>query len=315
VPKEIKTSDIDRAEMESWTEEQWARADHSGLLDRLEPSDWPDAARTVEETGADGMCKVRIAYRARHEDEDYAGCEVWEEDDGRMLTSFPPPTDFDGDEEGEPGSPYYRRTLTQEELASMDCTQVDEEAEQAEWLAEQEAARRRFFGLGQLPRTASEEESAGAVSDAPSGHLAAEGHLAIVADGGGGEIDFVAGGGDPACDFEDALRPFELVGAASADRDLAARDAAMSDGAVLPHVAGEVAHRIGSLGGGEADGLALDRAQGEFAERPPVQRCDTGRVADLPLPRDELSIAGGKQKQRQRGGASGVDQPHFDPPA
>jgi hypothetical protein len=38
VPKEIKTSDIDPAEMESWTEEQWARADHSGLLDRLEPS-------------------------------------------------------------------------------------------------------------------------------------------------------------------------------------------------------------------------------------------------------------------------------------
>jgi hypothetical protein len=305
LPQEIKTCDLDPAQMQCWSEEQWARADHSGLLDRLDPSDWPDAARTRGETDANGMCKVRKAYRARHDeaDEDFAGCDVWEEEDGRWLTSFPPPAGFDGEEEGEPGAPDYQRTLTQEEIASLGSTEEDEEAERAALLAEQEAARRRFFGLG------------AAVSDAPAGHLAAEGHLAVVPEGGGGEVDLVAGGAELAGDLEAALGAFELVGAAPGDCDAAGFHDPASDGAILAHVAGEEADRVCGLRGGEADGLALDRAQGEFAQRPPIECRDAGRVADLPLAGAERSIPRRDEEERQRGCTSGVDQPHFDPPA
>jgi hypothetical protein len=304
LPREIRTSDLDPAEMRSWSEEQWARADHSGLLDRLEPSDWPDSARNRQETGADGMCKVRKHYRARHDEaeEDYEGCGVWEDDEGRMLTDFPPTAGFDGEEEGEPGDPDYWRTLTEDELEALgdgqEDEEEDEEAERAQRLAAQEAARRRFFGLGE----ASEQTSARAVADAPPSHLAAEGHLAIVAEGGGGEIDFVAGGAELAGDFEASVRPFELVGAAPGNRDASALHDPVCDGAVLAHVAGEEADRLGGFSGGEADGLGSNRAQGEFAQRPIVERGDSRRVADLPLAGFQRSIAGGEEEERQRSG-------------
>lgn len=175
LPHEIGVSDLDPADMESWTEEQWARAEFSGLLDTLEPSAWPEAARAAGGDEADGMCKVRKAWLDRHqprvdahadEDEDYedcdgdgdedveddlAGCGVWETSENIWMTSFPPPAGFEGFEEGEPGEEDYRRELTDAEYAAMGLDEETLEAEYAERLAAQCAARDRYFGFEPSP--------------------------------------------------------------------------------------------------------------------------------------------------------------------
>ncbi len=64
--------------------------------------------------------------------------------DGTWWTCFPPPADFDGEQEGELGHPFYRRTLTAEEEAAMLAREAaPDEAEIARWCA----LRDRFFGL------------------------------------------------------------------------------------------------------------------------------------------------------------------------
>lgn len=52
--------------------------------------------------------------------DDFDGTECWESD-GTWWTEFPPPADFDGVEEGRPGTLNYRRTLSDAEQAMVDA--------------------------------------------------------------------------------------------------------------------------------------------------------------------------------------------------
>jgi hypothetical protein len=173
---ELDTDDLDPAEMESWTDGQMERAMLSGFLAKLRPLEWPEAARNPprdgegdhpqgggggpEADGTDGMCKLRKLYllhcpQALVPDEaslaepeyDFADCSVWEEEEGEWLTDFPPPDGFDGFEQGEPGDEDYRRALTEEELKAIGADEQTLEAERSELLAEQKAARMRYFGF------------------------------------------------------------------------------------------------------------------------------------------------------------------------
>lgn len=72
--------------------------------------------------------------------------EVWEEDDG-WLTSFPPPADFDGAEDGVPGTEDYRRTLTEAEAAALAAGDGEQERDRAEAIRRACARRDRHFGF------------------------------------------------------------------------------------------------------------------------------------------------------------------------
>jgi hypothetical protein len=156
LPAEIDIDALDSERMESWTEDEWARAEFSGLLEMMPARDWPESARDRGRDGTDGVCYLRHRYLRRHPEtavagpaaeDDFAGCSVWEADDGAWMTDFPAPDGYDGYEEGEPGAEDYRRALTQEELAAIGADEEAEATRQAERLAEQHDARRRFFGF------------------------------------------------------------------------------------------------------------------------------------------------------------------------
>jgi hypothetical protein len=138
--------------MEHWTDAQWARAERSGLLDRLAPAEWPERARSPEPATTDGMCKMCKAYADRHPPEaepedDFGGCGVWETYEGELRTDFPPPPDFDGWEEGDPEGDDYERELSAAEVAVIAPELEEREAERARQSAALHAARDRFFGF------------------------------------------------------------------------------------------------------------------------------------------------------------------------
>ena len=66
---------------------------------------------------------------------------AWEDEDG-LWTDFPPPDDFDGEEEGSWGYDGYQRTLSAAEQARVDG---DTEEALAEKRADAEAARNLYF--------------------------------------------------------------------------------------------------------------------------------------------------------------------------
>lgn len=78
------------------------------------------------------------------------GHEVWEDDDV-WWTDYPPPTGFDGEEQGRYGDYEYRRALTPAEQAVIDADRAEAEAEEAEQEAEErtiaEARRDEYFGF------------------------------------------------------------------------------------------------------------------------------------------------------------------------
>jgi hypothetical protein len=57
---EADIGDLEPAEMASWTERDWARAERGGLLDSIRPDEWPRAAREEnlsEENGTSPICQ------------------------------------------------------------------------------------------------------------------------------------------------------------------------------------------------------------------------------------------------------------------
>src|SRR4051812_43161824 len=98
---------------------------------------WLDAIERGDDPAAP---KVRAA----EPDLPFAGCSCWDDEDGRWWTDFPPPEGFDGEEEGDWGDDYYRRTLTPEEAAFVQLA-LDEG--RAEDLAAARAARDVYFGF------------------------------------------------------------------------------------------------------------------------------------------------------------------------
>jgi hypothetical protein len=174
LPAEIDFDELDPAEMERWTDEQWQRAEFGGFLETLGERDWPEAARAEGPDDSNGMCKLRRLYRLYNPpraepeppepEDDFAGCDVWEaaEAPGGWVTDFPPPGGFDGWEEGEPGDDDYRRELAEDELAAIGADPDSEAEEREQRLAGQHAARKRYFGL--------EEESASPSPDGEGDH-------------------------------------------------------------------------------------------------------------------------------------------------
>jgi len=118
----VATADLDPANRAGWTGEQWARAEAAGLV-QVAPAQ-PDTAGETRD-----MCQLRQAEA--DEDSSVWWCEELEE----WRTSFPPPDDFFGDEEGVVGEYGYERELTPEEAAAA-------EAQHARDLAPLIAARR-----------------------------------------------------------------------------------------------------------------------------------------------------------------------------
>lgn len=158
LPAEIDVEDLDPATMDSWTDEQFRRAEAAAYFSWLAAEDWPAAARDPSADGTDGMCKVRQLYLLYHPPrpaasaiepvDDFAGCLVWEDEDRGWVTNFPPPPGFDGFEEGDRDDEDYRRALAPGERAVIEADIAAEEAAQPDLRAEREAARRRYFELG-----------------------------------------------------------------------------------------------------------------------------------------------------------------------
>jgi hypothetical protein len=159
LPAEIDIDALDLAGMESWTADQWARAEFSGFLKMIPAREWPEAAREPGPDDTNGMCYLRNLFLRYHPlddvpqtEDDFAGRSVWEDEDGRWLTDFPPRAGFDGWEEGEPGDEDYRRELTEAERNAIGADEETEAAEKAQELAEEHAARDRFFGFDAMTR-------------------------------------------------------------------------------------------------------------------------------------------------------------------
>jgi hypothetical protein len=85
-----------------------------------------------------------------------ANLSVWD-DDGDLRTNFPPPPDFDGDEEGEFGGDDYSRSLTAEE-ESVYWTR--EEARLAPFRAAAITSRDAYFGFAAAKRVAARKARA-----------------------------------------------------------------------------------------------------------------------------------------------------------
>jgi hypothetical protein len=101
----------------------------------LEEGDYPEAANDDEMFN--GQCEVR--------EKNLSGCSVWQDSrSDEWLTDFPPPPDFDGDEEGKFGGDGYERSLSDEEQAAQDKKTEAEIAPQREIAA---AERDQFFGF------------------------------------------------------------------------------------------------------------------------------------------------------------------------
>ena len=105
---EVDVGDLDPAARARWTAEQWARAEAAGLL-VLAPA-------TGSESG-DGA-----PQHSQHSPDADADEPVWWcEEAEAWRTSFPPPEDFDGEEEGRYGDEDYARELTEDEEDAADA--------------------------------------------------------------------------------------------------------------------------------------------------------------------------------------------------
>ncbi|PKP92140.1 MAG: hypothetical protein CVT77_09990 [Alphaproteobacteria bacterium HGW-Alphaproteobacteria-16] len=143
----IDTSDLDPACRADWTAEQWARAEAAGLvvLAKAKP----------EEEEHPLLAELREAEA--YKNEPVYMCPDAEE----WRTRFPPPPDFDGWSEGQPGDDDYLRGLTEEEEAALNALEAFERAPaiaegnaaRAQWLAECAAAAAALKAQTVAPQT------------------------------------------------------------------------------------------------------------------------------------------------------------------
>ena len=120
----LDTSDLDPANRAHWTAEQWVRAEAIGLVQLAPPEPAPEAD---PEAGMDEisreLCQLRQLEAEKRAQRvwwcDYA--EAW-------RTNFPPPADYDGEEEGDPDDEDYERELTGEEAEALQALRSREMA-------------------------------------------------------------------------------------------------------------------------------------------------------------------------------------------
>lgn len=125
----VDTADLDPAERAGWTGDQWVRAEAAGLVALA-----PDAGEN------------RQTSQASQPDALGTGDAPvwWDEHLDEWRTSFPPPADFLGDEDGDYGDSGYSRTLSEAEEAA--CAAV-ERAEIAAREVVEARARDAYFGF------------------------------------------------------------------------------------------------------------------------------------------------------------------------
>ena len=129
VAAEVDVSDLDPAARARWTAEQWTRAEAAGLV-ALAPEG--------ESSPAEPLSGSQHPQRSRDDDAAFEPDRIWWCDDGcEWRTDYPPPDDFDGDENGDYGGSGYSRSLSDEEQAAID---VEDAAERAADTIERDAA-------------------------------------------------------------------------------------------------------------------------------------------------------------------------------
>ncbi|MEG3163048.1 hypothetical protein U1701_00400 [Sphingomonas sp. PB2P19] len=127
---EVDIADLDPAARASWTAEQWARAEAAGLIAIAAPA--PEPTDAQETTPA-----PQHSQHSRDPDMPL----VWQlPETDAWRTSFPPPEDFDGFEQGEFGDYRYERELDAYEQGCMDVSRaVEVDARRREEGAERDA--------------------------------------------------------------------------------------------------------------------------------------------------------------------------------
>lgn len=136
IAEPLDTADLDPAQRASWTGEQWARAEAAGLV-QLAPAPVPEPEPDTADDTPDS-CQLRQPDTGEGE-----GPVWWCYEAEGWRTSFPPPEDFDGLAEGEPGDEDYERELTPDEEEAIEIQRTRElapfvaagHAEREAWLA------------------------------------------------------------------------------------------------------------------------------------------------------------------------------------
>lgn len=151
LPQEVDTADLDPAARAGWTGEQWARAEAAGLVALApetsgspEPENNPDSPSLTPLNPGDDAEPEPVWL------DDIEGEERWQ-------TSFPPPPDFYGEEQGEYGEEDYQRDLSPEEEDVADAPRRADVA--ARW-ATDAAARDAWFGFTPEPADEDDDEDA-----------------------------------------------------------------------------------------------------------------------------------------------------------
>ena len=127
---EIDVSDLDPTDRAGWSADQWARAEAAGLVAIAPVPSPPDGQ--VGQLRDDGSMPAAPT-----------GPVWWSEGRDERRTSFPPPADFRGDEDGEFGDEGYSRALTPDEEAmveeprrvEIDARWITEARERDRWFA------------------------------------------------------------------------------------------------------------------------------------------------------------------------------------
>ncbi|MCA1199092.1 hypothetical protein K9B35_14030 [Sphingomonas sp. R647] len=130
----VPATDLDPADRARWTDEQWRRAEAIGLValaSEAPPEEQPDSSSDTRDS-----CQDRL-------DSDETAPPIWWCDErNAWRTSFPPPHDFHGFDEGIPGTDDYERDLTEEEEEAIEA---EEDAKLEPLIAAGDAAREAWL--------------------------------------------------------------------------------------------------------------------------------------------------------------------------
>ncbi|WP_380785054.1 hypothetical protein [Sphingomonas sp. R86521] len=115
---EVDIADLDAAHRADWTAGQWLRAEAAGMIAIAAPA-------PVEGDEPDDAAETAPAYQHPQCSRDPDMPLVWQTAEYDVWrTSFPPPEDFDGAEQGAFGDVRYERDLDAFELACMEDTEA-----------------------------------------------------------------------------------------------------------------------------------------------------------------------------------------------
>ncbi|WP_371876730.1 DUF3597 domain-containing protein [Sphingomonas sp. DG1-23] len=147
IAEPLATRDLDPAARAGWSAAQWVRAEAAGLV-ALAPD----------------KCESCQACQPDAEDEEEDERVWWDRWRDEWRTSFPPPADYAGAEDGAYGDPDYSRTLSAAERAAYEG---EDESDLAARAAADARERDLFFGFAaEAPEAPAADEPA-APSDAP----------------------------------------------------------------------------------------------------------------------------------------------------